>query len=373
MKKILGVALSIVLCMALMLAFVGCSNNNSGDSSDAATRVVYSVETDDDGNDYAIVDKYALSEADAKKVSNNDYADIMVDLEINVYTDENGNKYPVKEIAPSAFANQLTIKSIKFGENVETFGSACLAGCANLESLTVPFVGNKKDAVNDGKLLGYLFGTASSAGSTNVTMSYNATGSKSYYVPNKLKTVTVTGDTLSAYAFNGLNLTTVNLSGNVETIGDHAFSNMPKLTSYTIPASVKTIGNYAFSNCANLAKIDFSQATALSSVGDHAFEGCVLLGYGKASTVTFPASVQYLGAKAFYNCSELTAVDLSVSAVATLNEYAFYGCDKLASVKLKMNTALSLGTFASCKALKTENIVNYDSATGKEIAFDIEA
>ena len=372
MKKILSVALCFVLCMALMLAFVGCSNNNSSNDSDAQTRVVYSVEKDDDGNEYAVVDKYALSEADAKKVSNNDYADIMADLEINEYTDENGKKYPVKEIAASAFANQLTIKSIKFGANVETFGSACLAGCANLESLTVPFVGNKADAVNDGKLLGYLFGTASSDGTTYITMNYNATGSKSYYIPNALKTVTVTGDKVPAYAFYGLNLTTVNLTGNVEAIGDYAFYGMNKLTAYTVPASVTSIGNYAFANCSNLAKIDFSQVTGLKTVGDHAFENCGLLGYGKTNTVTFPASVETLGARAFYNCTELTSVDLSASAVTTLKEYTFYGCSKLASVKLKANTALSLGTFASCKALKTENVENYATATGKEVAFDVE-
>ena len=373
MKKFLGIALSLILCMALLLAFAGCSNSNSGSSSDAEVGVIYSVKEDDDGNEYAVVDKYALSEDDAKKVSNNNYADIMVDLTINEYTDEDGKTYPVKEISASAFANQLTIKSITFGANVETFGSACLAGCANLESLTVPFVGNKADAVNDGKLLGYLFGTASSDGSSYVTMNYNATGSKSYYIPNALKTVTVTGDKLSDYAFYGLGIKTVNLTGNVEAIGDYAFYGMNKLTAYTIPASVKTIGKYAFAECSNLASVDFSAATGLTAIGEHAFDCCDLLGYAKDYTLSFPTSLTTVGAKAFYKCGELKAVDFSTSSVTSLDEYTFYSCTKLASVKLKANTNLALGVFASCKALEKANVVNLGTANGADQAFDVEA
>ncbi|MBP5177595.1 MAG: leucine-rich repeat domain-containing protein [Clostridia bacterium] len=371
MKKFFGVVLSIALTSALVLSFVGCADNGSGNNTgDAEVGVIYSIKTDDDGNEYAVADKYALSEADAKKVSNNDYKDILVDLEINEYTDEDGNKYPVKEIAPSAFANQLTIKSVRFGDNVTTIGSACLAGCANLESLTVPFVGNTVDAKNDGKLLGYLFGAASSENSSYITMNYNATGSKSYYIPNALKTVTVTGDVLSDYAFYGMNLSTVNLTGNVQSIGDYAFYGMRYLTTYKIPASVRSIGAYAFSGCNNLTTIDFSEADALTSIGASAFERCELLGYGKDNTVMLPPALSALGAKAFYFCTSLKSVDLSGSAVSALNEYTFYGCEKLVNVRLKAGTNLSLGVFSACDALDRTAIVNIDSATGTDVAFD---
>jgi len=373
MKKFFTIALSFVLCSALLLSFVGCSQNESDSDSEAQVGIIYDVETDDDGNKYAIVDKYALSEDDAKKVSNNDYADIMVDLVVPAtYTDDDGRTYPVKEVAASAFANQLTLKSITFGSSITEFGSACLAGCANLESVTVPFVGKTVDAVNDGKLFGYLFGTASSVGSSSVTMSYNATGSKSYYIPNALKTVTVTGDQLPAYAFYGLNLSKVVLSGNVTAIGDYAFYGMSKLTSYAIPATVRTIGNYAFAECANLASVDFSAATGLTAIGDHAFDGCDLLGYANDYVLSFPASVTKLGDKAFYNCGELKNVDLSTSNITALGEYAFYNCAKLSAVRLNENTALSLGVFGKCEKLEMYDVVNLDSATGTGIAFDLD-
>ena len=372
MKKLFSAAITFILCMALVLAFVGCSNNGSSSSSDAEVGVIYGIEKDDEGNEYAVVEKYALSEDDAKKVSNNDYADIMVDLEIPAEYTENGKTYPVKEIAVSAFANKLTIRSIKFGSNIETFGSACLAGCSNLESLTVPFVGNTADALNDGKTLGYLFGTAAADGCYSVTMSYNASGSKAYYVPTKLKTVTVTGDKVTDYAFYGLKLETVNLTGNVETIGNYTFYGMNKLMSYKIPATVTAIGNYACAECANLASVDFSAATALATIGEHAFDCCDILGYGKDYVLTMPESVISIGAKAFYNCAELKSVDLTASAVMTLNEYTFYGCAKLASVKLKANTTLNLGVFCACESLTKANVENYATANGTDIAFDIE-
>ena len=371
MKKFLGLIISSVLCLTLVMSFVGCSNdNNDGDqASETKTGVIYSVKKDDDGNAYAIVEKYVLSEEKAKLVANDDYAAAMESLRINVYTDDDGNEIPVKEIAASAFANQLIIKSIEFGPNVETFGLACLAGCANLESLTVPFVGKTVDAVNDGKVLGYLFGTASSDGSSSVTMSYNATGSKSFYIPDSLKTVKVTGDVLSDYAFYGLNLTTVELTGEVETIGDYAFYGMMSLTSYAIPASVKKIGKYAFSECANLTSIDLSKAEGLETIGEHAFDCCDLLGYGKDYELVLPASVTTLGAKAFYNCGSLKKVDLSASQVNALGEYTFYACESLEEIKLKENTSLALGVFVGCDKLDRNAVQNIAEGTDLDLAF----
>ena len=121
----------------------------------------------------------------------------------------------------------------------------------------------------------------------------------------------------------------------------------------------------------SLTSVEFSNA--LTAIGDHAFDGCSLLGYAKDYTLNFPASVTTVGAKAFYDCKELKAVDFSGSAVKDLKEYTFYGCEKLASVKLNANSNLALGVFAACEALTEANVENLASATGADQAFDVVA
>ena len=368
MKKFLMRILSAILSVAFVCSLVGCSETTESSGSDTKTGIVYEIVGS--GEDaYASVKEYALSEEDAKTVANGNYKSLMVDLTINEYTAEDGTVYPVKEVQASAFANKLVIKSVTFGENVETIGAACLAGCANLEKLSVYFVGTSADAVNDGKVLGSLFGTAAFDGGYSVTMSYNATGSKSFYLPEKLKEVTVCGTALSDYAFYATNIEKVNLTGAVETIGKYAFYGMKNLTTYTVPASVKTIGNYAFADCANLTTVKFAQGSALTTIGKNAFEDCSLLGYGANNDVTFPATLSNLGEKAFYNCKQLKAVNLSM--LATVSEYAFYGCEELTAVTLAENANLCTGAFGACKKLEKTAVVNIDTATGTDEAFDL--
>lgn len=367
MKKLLSLFLTFLMLFAC-LGLVACDKNPSDSGEDAETGLACEIQEDDDGVKYAVAKQYTISAADAKKVANGDYADIMVDLVVDTYEYE-GETYPIKEIATNCFSNQLVIKSIKFTSNVEKFGSACLSGCTNLESLEVPFVGATVDAVNAKRVLGYLFGSAMVEGASTISMKYNESGSQSFSIPNSLKEVTVTGDSVSNYAFYGMNLETVNLTGNVTTIGVGTFAEMQNLKSYEIPASVTAIGKGAFKNCVNLAKIDFSKATNLTSIGSEAFYGCTLLGYGKNGGVNLPATLEVLGARAFYNCTNLTSLDLSATKVTLINEYTFYGCKELKEVKLSPATVLSLGAFGKCEKLDKTELENLQ---GAEYAFDIE-
>ena len=368
MKKILMFLLCVVFAVSLF-AVVGCDNDTTTET-ETEVGFSYDIVKADNNVEYAVLKQYTISDEWATKVANGNYADIMQDIVVNEY--KVGDKtYEVREVAASAFANQSVIRSVTFGPNVKTIGSACLAGCPNLEKLTVPFVGNTEDAVNDGKVLGYLFGTASATGMTSTTMNYNATGSKTYYIPDALKEVTVTGNKLSDYAFYGMALEKVNLTGSVEEIGSYAFYGMASLISYELPASVKKIGDHAFAECAHLAVLDLTKATALEEIGDNAFEGCELLGYGKDNALNLPAELKKVGEKAFYNCKELKAIDFSATKVRELNEYAFYGCAKLESVKLAANTKLGLGVFGKCEKLEQANVEGLDTAEGKEQAFDL--
>ena len=64
---------------------------------------------------------------------------------------------------------------------------------------------------------------------------------------------------------------------NLTTIGDHAFHNCPNLTGdLVIPSSVTNIGDYVFQN-SKITSLDLSNATSLTSIGIAAFNSCTKL------------------------------------------------------------------------------------------------
>ena len=154
--------------------FSACKKN-ADNSSTTVYGFNYSVTADETAGEgykgFATVKKYVLTENESKIVSKGNFAGNMIDLVIPAeYTADNGDKYKVNAISDAAFANQVLVKSVTIGANIETVGAGCLAGCANLRSLTVAFVGATKDAVNEKKTLGYLFGTSSASGTSAATV-----------------------------------------------------------------------------------------------------------------------------------------------------------------------------------------------------------
>ena len=96
-------------------------------------------------------------------------------------------------------------------------------------------------------------------------------------------------------------VTYMNRTRKVTSIGDRAFTTCPGLTSITIPNSVTSIGSEAFAGCSSLTSVTIPNS--VTSIGDDAFYSC----YGLTS-VTIPNSVTSMGHYAFYNCSGLKKV-----------------------------------------------------------------
>ena len=272
MKKLINFLLILTLTVCSVYAFTACNGNK--DSSDVVSGAVYTVETDSDGKDYAVLKKFRLNEKDAEKVSNGKFDEVAEGLKkvvINEYTtkDSSGKEvtYPVKEIAADAFAGQKVIHEITFGKNVETIGAGCLAGCVNLAKLTVCFTGATKNAVNAKKTMGYLFGTAEATGASSATVYHNSgsNGSTTYYIPDSLKEIVVTGDEISDFAFSGLAVETITLSGAVKKIGEKAFYGCTELTRISVPATVTALEANTFYNCAKLETVNLGADVTLAT------------------------------------------------------------------------------------------------------------
>ena len=68
----------------------------------------------------------------------------------------------------------------------------------------------------------------------------------------------------------------------------------------------------------------------VTSIGTNAFAGCAV------EKVEFPETLQTIGKKAFYECKNLTQVDLSKTQVTAVAQKAFSKCDKLKTETVKL-------------------------------------
>lgn len=201
---------------------------------------------------------------------------------------------------------------------------------------------------------------------------------------------TYSADEIPAYAFMGLNLTSVGLPSTIKAIGESAFastriaaisipqtvktigmgafSDCDALEQVVIPASVTEVGAYAWSGCDNLAKVEVgagvskinastfarcgklanvSLPTTLTVIGESAFSGCANL-----STLSFPTSLISIGNNAFEQ-SGLTKVDLSQCGnLAKIGDWAFARCTSLVEVSMDDGLdRLGEGSFFDAKTL----------------------
>jgi hypothetical protein len=139
-------------------------------------------------------------------------------------------------------------------------------------------------------------------------------------------------------------------------IDNYAFFGCSELTSINISASVITIGNDAFKFCSILAEVTFSPGSALTTIDIGAFYQTGLL------SLTIPASVNIIGHSAFCYCSSLTEVIFSPgSALTTIEMYTFYQTGLL-SVSIPASvTTIGDYAFSRCSIL-TEVTFSFGSA-----------
>ena len=145
----------------------------------------------------------------------------------------------------------------------------------------------------------------------------------------------------------------------VTSIGKDAFHNCSGLTSVTIPNSVTSIGQQAFENCRGLSSVTIGNS--VTYIGKGAFDDCSSL-----TSVTIPNSVTYIGEGAFHGCSGLTSVTIG-NSVTYIDKGAFGHCSGLISVTIPNSvTYIGENAFAGCSGLISVNIPNSVTSIGQE-------
>ncbi|MDR3123426.1 MAG: leucine-rich repeat domain-containing protein [Treponema sp.] len=113
-----------------------------------------------------------------------------------------------------------------------------------------------------------------------------------------------------------------------------------RLVSLILPATLQSIGAYAFYQSSSLATLVLPDS--LRSIGDSAFAGCGI------EELELPARLQSLGGSAFAASPALRSVSIPPS-LAALGDYAFAGCAALVQCLVPDNPPdLAAAVFAGC-------------------------
>ena len=201
----------------------------------------------------------------------------------------------ITEISAYTFKNS-SITSITIPASISTIGSSAFLNCENLE-----------------------------------TVIWNATNCN--YAGNR------ESSTKDYTIFKGCtNLTTVEVSKNVQILPDFVFYSCTGLQIVTIQADseLSTIGTGAFYGCTKLNTITLENSDHLESIADSAFGQCSAL-----QSMTLPESLTSLGVSVFSNCTSLeivywyakyctTSVNSSINAI-------FASCSNLTEIVVGEN------------------------------------
>lgn len=423
MKKLLSYVIAILLSLSMAFVFVACDDGADDDESIVTGNFEYEIvteerdssvaEKDKDGNDklddfgnvvyekedykFYKITGFTVSSDDATKMADGDFSTVTKYRSITIpadYTELNGatEDLPVEEIAMSAFANQIIFTEIKVGNNIKKIGEGAFAGCSNLQTLELPFIGASADAVNEARLFGYVFGDAVADGSATCTgkLHQRVDASNSvisseeditYYIPESLTKVILNNVTeIGECAFYGMTtLKEIIIPSTVNYIANHAFYGCTALMKIDIPAAVTEIGNYAFSGDTSLYAVNYNENSVLETIGNNAFDGCSVLNSSYVNdtvVLKLPSTVKYIGKNAFNACTTIKSVDLSnLAQLNTIETGTFAGCTALNKVKFAASTTITVknGAFNGCTNLvKTGVDKNGATITCQVGAFDFD-
>ena len=175
----------------------------------------------------------------------------------------------------------------------------------------------------------------------------------------------------------------INIPETMTRIPDYAFYKYKNLKEVIIPKSVTEIGKYAFGYCSKL-NMDLVISDAVSSIGEYAFASCeslksLTLGNSLTkilngtffecgfTSIDLGNSVNFIGARAFKNCRNITRVVIP-NSVETIGYSAFYYCSNLSEITIPKSVK-EIGTYAFEEDYELKNVHIEDIKSWAQIEF----
>lgn len=174
------------------------------------------------------------------------------------------------EFMPSAFAGNVKMTGVDFGNGNITLGNLAFEGCRAITDLKFPA---SVTEIPDG------------------CFRYCTTLRQVDFSPNTVKI----GESAFGWCYA---LESVDFPKAIETLDGSAFVNDTSLREVTIPGTIKTIPKNCFQYCTSLEKAILEEG--IESIQNVAFHGCSAL-----QEIRFPSSCKTIGDNAFKDCSSL--------------------------------------------------------------------
>lgn len=254
-------------------------------------------------------------------------------------------EYPVNSgvttIGQSAFRDASKLTKINIPNTVAKIETSAFYNCTNLSEINIP------EGIKS--IESYTF--------------YDCYDLHSIVLPNSLTSI-------GSSAFESSGLNSIDIPNNVTNIGSYAFEYCNNLTQVTIKANVSSIGYYAFHGCSNLSTINVDKANSNYSDDNgvlYETKGTVkLMTYPRAKSETsyiIRTDTVLIEDGAFYDCDNLTQVDLNTSSLTTIGSYAFNDCDNILNIDIPQNvTSIGSQAFYNCDKLQNINVDNKNTS-----------
>ena len=235
--------------------------------------------------------------------------------------------------------------------NAVTLEASCFRNCSSLSSVKIPEVT---------EIGSWAFRT--NAFSIITGMNCSVIGEGAFYDCNSLKSVTFpVCNTVSDMAFAYCTLLNYVYLPQVKSIGAKAFEGDVYLRTINFP-QCEYVGSSAFFECSRMFSVRLAEC---KYIGDYGFAGgkpsfasvslpkCSYIGhnaFAAAGLVSMNTPVvEYIGERAFLNCSSLTSADFPVTS--RIEASAFFGCENLSRIDLPECKYMGDNAFRKCLSL----------------------
>lgn len=258
----------------------------------------------------------------------------------------------VGSIGKRAFEKCAQLREMVVGDTVEEIGEGAFSACSGLERMTLPFAGGLSDSeeASAQTLFGYIFGTTGYTGGTATKQFYSDKNSATYYVPDALEEVTITGGTLRYGAFDKCGkLKTIRLEGAATEVAPYMYRDCTGLSRIELGSRVTAIRKGAFSGCTGLSEIALPDS--VETIEEEAFSGC-----SELISAKLPEKIVCLPAAVFRGCTKLKQVT-TLSRIERIGDYAFAGCVGLGEWNLPVTLKeIGKGVWKDCIGIRKMNL-----------------